>query len=122
MRALPVFAITLVPRDDFISWVHKTCEFLELEDVLGKKELSYDEIQQDCPVFIVPAQEDKAAFTHYLNTNYQRLMVNYFRLWAPDHRLWPFKSQDEVTMELFEKYFAVELHTWVVDIDDKDEK
>lgn len=85
----------------------------EADPIPDSKPLSLEDLNEERTVYLVTDEdaEDERTFEAWLSTNYLALFETELDGWYTDESLWP----SELTRELFDNWFTVELHTVLVD-------
>lgn len=91
------------PTQYFAEWLNKNCN--------KDDQVKLSEIQTDCTVLVIPLFESTEEAEDYLETIYQDIFENELESWCLDEDLWPKKR----TLELFNKWFHIDLHSFVYD-------
>ncbi|MBN3003892.1 hypothetical protein HNO92_002588 [Chromobacterium alkanivorans] len=79
------------------------------------EEISLAHLGQDCNALLIPAAEDYADAQAFVHERYQQLFQAELADWCDDDSLWP----EELSLELFQQWFAVEIHSIVTDLVDE---
>lgn len=77
--------------------------------------MSLDQLGLDCNALLIPPAEDYTDAQTFILERYQQLFEAELSDWCDDDGLWP----ETLTLELFQQWFAVEIHSIVTDLVDE---
>lgn len=77
--------------------------------------MSLDQLGLDCNALLIPPAEDYTDAQTFILERYQQLFEAELSDWCDDDGLWP----EALTLELFQQWFAVEIHSIVTDLVDE---
>jgi hypothetical protein len=92
------------PRQAFVNWVNEHCE--DKSD-----ELTLEEIEEDCTIFLIPAFETESEAYKYIETIYEDIFEMELSSWFEDPSIWP----TTLSYKVFCEFFTVEIHSLVLD-------
>lgn len=100
-------AVILKYKEPAVVWVN------EVDPIPGPKPLTLENLNEERTVYLITDEdgEDDRAFETWLEANYLPLFEAELEGWYTDESLWP----PNLTRELFDSWFNVELHTVLVD-------
>lgn len=109
---LEISVLTITPKKPFYDWAMNLSDIDEDE-----KELDLEDFKNDTSAHIVPPIESVDDFQFVLQENYVMIFRNELFGWSQDPKTWP----EELTMDLFNNWFDVSLHSMVYDLTPDDE-
>ena len=92
------------PKQPMVDWVKGAVPL--------DRPLSLEEQQQDCTAILVPDLGSHKAVLDYLEPFKSALFEMELEQWERDHSAWP----EDTTAEMFDAWFAVEVHSMVWDL------
>lgn len=100
-------AIILRYKEAALRWMN------EADPVVTDTGFTAADVDQDRTVYLIPEDvgEDDEAIDRWVRSNYQMLFELELQDWYGDPRLWPPKR----SLALFNKWFAVECHSTIID-------
>jgi hypothetical protein len=107
MYQLDRFVAIVRPHQPFLDWLNGVPDLEALE-------LSLEQIQSDCTALIIPEFDDEDEAVAFVCKLWEDLFEAELGAWTEDRALWPQKR----SMEIFIEWFAVEIHTTVVEIEE----
>ena len=96
------YVVVIKPLQPMINWVKTTCDFLYYNS---------ESAQQDCTTILVPEIEDPSELQDFLRMLKPMLFERELAAWYKDPSAWP----QHRTTEMFDEWFALELHSMVWD-------
>lgn len=103
MYAVDRSVALIKPRQPFLDWL------MILPD--SELDLTLEQLRTDCTVFLVPEFLDLEEALGFIDQIYSQIFEMELASWWEDESLWP----EHRTVQLFWKWFDVELHSTVVD-------
>lgn len=97
-------AVVVYANEPLVDWIN---------DVDFAMDMTLDEVNEECTVFLI-ADEDAEQFDEWLENNFRMIFEKELEGWYTDSELWP----EELTLELFNEWFSLSLHTVVEDTAD----
>lgn len=90
-----------------------------LNDHLDEEEkLNMESLQQDCTVLLIPPFEEPEEAEEYLLSLHNEIFEGELASWEVDAKHWP----TERSIEAFQQWFTLELHSMVYDIGNLDDE
>ena len=104
--------LAVIPKKSFFDWITKTMEFEEIDT--DGLEMSFDklDVYADCLLYVIPLFETKEQGDNFVKKHYEEILTSALFIHVPEKRYWP----KNLSFELFNQYFDVELHTRIVDL------
>ena len=113
---IPALVLAVIPKPAFINWLNQLITTLEIQLPSGVKKPEETDLYMDCLLFMVPPFKDTADYQKFIQDHYQALFANSLYAWCQDVRFWPKDVTATVTMEMFNDYFDLELHSRFYDL------
>lgn len=110
-RLIPTPTMAVVPKKAFADWLAQTIRLLEIQLPPAFMQPNEKDLYANCALFLVPPFADNQACEKYIADHYKAIFVNCLYMWCQDHRFWPQDCKDNLTLELFNSYFYIELHS-----------
>ncbi|QRN40594.1 MAG: hypothetical protein GKC53_00155 [Neisseriaceae bacterium] len=104
-------AVILRPTQKFLDWLNQA-----IREEGGDIELTLEQVQANCRVFLVPQRETPEEVVAYVGENYSQLFELEVASWFDDQKFWP-KKMD---LQTFTEFFQVDVQDEVVDLVDND--
>lgn len=104
---LDISILTITPNQPFYDWAMQLSELDEEE-----KELELEDFKNDTSAFVVQPIESLDDFQFVLEENYLMIFRNELYGWSQDPEKWP----KDITMEMFNDWFSVSLHSMTYDL------
>lgn len=96
--------VVIKAKQPFLQWLNRNPLSIPL---------SLAEVNQDCPAVLVPDFDTPAELLAYLTPLKEKWFEMELATWNADRLTWPTKR----TIELFDKWFELEIHSMVWDTD-----
>ncbi|WP_024301166.1 hypothetical protein [Pseudogulbenkiania sp. MAI-1] len=96
------------PRPPFLEWLKQLPG--ELND-----NVTLESLTRDCNALLIPCADDYDAAEEAVLDQYQQLFQAELADWCDDETLWP----APLTLELFQQWFQLEIHSVLSDIVDE---
>ncbi len=103
-------AVVLKPTEAFLSWLKSTDADMP--------DLTLSQIRSNCTVYLVPDTEEPEEVIAFFNERFQNIFETEIAGWEIEKHLWP----EDMNLELFWKFFEVEVHDIVLDMVDAEIK
>lgn len=96
------------PRQAFLDWL------LSLPIEWAEGELTLAELREDCNVFLIPMFESLDEAHRFMLARWEMIFEGELADWCDDLSYWP----ETLSLELFEAWFEIEVHSIVADLDE----
>lgn len=104
---LDISILTITPKQAFFDWAMNLDELDEEE-----RELELEDMKNDTSAYVVSPIESLDDFQIVLEENYLNIFRNELFGWSQEPKTWP----DEMSLDLFNEWFAVSLHSMTYDL------
>ncbi|HNU55944.1 MAG TPA: hypothetical protein PKN30_05075 [Flavobacteriales bacterium] len=111
MEPIPYFfesidrnAILVRPKQPFFVWVNSTFEDM---DPINEKD--------ECNIYLVHEKANNDEVLRWVRLHFDDIFMNELNDWCADEDRWPQKR----TYALFTRWFSVEVHSMVLDLEDE---
>ena len=100
-------------KEPMMAWLKS----IPHEDHEMLSQVTADDINQDCSVYLAPEFDDEEAVVTYLDSVKLELFDELLAEWTEDEKQWP----QHRSIQLFDEWFYLEYHSVVFDLASEDE-